>query len=164
MNNLTNLYAWLYLALVLVQHSVKAWTFWHCFKCRFPKPIIYISFAFTGVTIVMPYALLGSDATFQPILIILTACVLGLFFAGSSYEKHKVICFWLIHIFVEAVTEILLFMPFSHFGLLNANEATDDFTFIRFLGSFVFTILYIPVNYFYYILWNKIANKSNIKL
>lgn len=164
MNNLTNPYAWLYIVLVFIQHFTKSWVFTHCFKCKVKNFIIYLSYAISGCVIVIPYTLFCCNPAFQPIIIIATAIILGFIFSENSHPKHTIISFWLINILVEAITELFLSLPFTYLGLLSSQDPVNEFTFIRFLGSFVFTILFIPANYFHYILWNRFINKVNIKI
>lgn len=164
MNNFTNPYAWLHLFVMALQALVVSWAFVNCFECRTKKiyPILFQTIG--SVLVSTPLVLFAFFTPFQSLISITVDVLTGLIFTEKSYPKWRVCSFWIVRIILDGIVEVAIMLFLTAFNMADKLTVVTDFNFERLTGSVWFLIISVPVHFLYSALWNKFANKINIKI
>lgn len=164
MNNLANPYAWLHLFVMALQALVVSWAFVNCFECR-TKKIYPILFQTAGSILVStPLVLFAFFTPFQSLISITVDVLTGLIFAEKSYQKWRICSFWVVRIILDGIVEVAIMLLLTSLNMVDKLTVVTDFNFERLTGSVWFLIISVPVHFLYSVLWNKFANKIDIKI
>lgn len=159
---LNNSFFHIWVFVCILQTLVSGWAYLHCFKIKWFKAIVYLITALSYAVFPISIKLLingNRTNVISPILgIILPIVFLSLVTYGS---KIKIGIFCIVNLLLDSIVETLLHIALNVVGMLTT---AHSFNYERVMVSILFLFVITPIKYLMAIIWNKIINKSDIKI
>ena len=158
LRNLDNIYAWVILAVSIVQMVVTGWAYSLCFRVRVSRAKFVVVLAVISVVILVPQIFLGFYIPLKTaVLFFVTFAVLRLM---SEANTVKAFIFCAFDMMINVCIDMLLLGIMVVMNMNDFQTSEDIYTFDRMIASLIFTVMCIPLKYLYSVLWNKIVNRT----
>lgn len=158
--NVTNIYKWLYIIIIILQSIITAWGITGCFKLRVSNFSATVLMVISNSISVIPQELFGCVIPLKPIIVYgLTAVVLVLIIHKNE-SKLRALLFFIICFVIQGFLELFLIMICEKTGFYHFVVPDFSGTPERTSITIIFTLVYALIMYLYVNLWKKVVNKE----
>lgn len=163
MNNIDNLYAWIFVLVSFPQGLVTGWIYSRCFETKINRTLFAFIVGIVSFTFVIPQAIFLIYVPYKPFIMYTMLTLSLLLFTVKGTSKIKVIVFVLLDICVDVLVEVILMIICVNINLVDFEAGVDNYDAGRILATVLFCVMTIPVKYMFERIWKRIVGKQKMK-